>query len=142
MQRTTFVWILVLVGAMVVGAVGVQGLRAEEKEYKPTAKTTVLVKTTLAGMEENEVNMLRRQFAPGWVGGKHYYSGHVFLYVLEGSIIIELEGKPPMTVGPGGVVHELPNRVMQAKNASATDDLKVILFQVGPEGKPMLIKAK
>ncbi len=142
MQRTTFFWILVLVGAMVVGAVGVQGLRAEEKEYKPTGKTTKLIKTALAGMEGKEVNMLRRQFAPGWISAKHYHSGHVFLYVLEGSIIIELEGKPPMTVGPGGVVHELPNRVMVAKNASATDDLKVILFQVGPEGKPMLIKAK
>ncbi len=31
---------------------------------------------------------------------------------------------------------------MQAKNATGTDDLKVILFQVGPEGKPMLIQAK
>lgn len=142
MQRTTFVCILVLMGAMVVGAFSVQGFRAEEKEYKPTAKTTVLVKTALAGMEGNEVNMLRGQFAPGWVGGKHYHSGHVFVYVLKGSIIIELEGKPPMTVGSGGVLHELPNKVMQAKNASATDDLKVILFQVGPEGKPMMIQAK
>ncbi len=50
MQRTTFFWILVLVGAMVVGAVSVQGLRAEEKEYKPAGKTTKLVKTALAEM--------------------------------------------------------------------------------------------
>ena len=143
MKRSTFVFILLLVGAMVVGTIGLQGLHAAEKEYKSTAKITKLIeKMELSGLPGQEANVIVAEMSGGWIGGKHYHPGHVFVYVLEGSVIVELEGKPPRTVGPGEVLHELPNRVMQAKNASATDDLKVILFQVGPEGKPMLIKAK
>ncbi len=50
MKRSTFVCILVLVGA-----IGVQGLRAEEKAYKPKAKVTPLVQKALMGVEGKDV---------------------------------------------------------------------------------------
>jgi quercetin dioxygenase-like cupin family protein len=143
MQRATLVCGLVLVGTLVVGAIGAQGLRADEKEYKTTAKTTKLIdKVALAGLPGQEANVMRAEMPPGWVGGKHYHPGHVFVYVLEGAMTLDLEGKSPVTIRAGELYHELPNQVMQAKNASATEGLKLLVFQVGTQGKPMMIGAK
>ncbi len=118
------------------------GSALAQTEYKPKAKRTLLVKTALAGMEGREANLLHLEFPPGWISEKHFHSGHVFVYVLEGSVTFDVKGKAPRTVGAGGVYHELPNEVMQITNTSATDGLKVILFQVGKEGKPLMIKAE
>jgi len=118
------------------------GSALAQTEYKSKAKRTPLVKTALAGMEGREANLLHLEFPPGWIGGKHFHSGHVFVYVLEGSMTVDVKGKALRTVGAGGVFHELPNEVMHAKNTSATDGLKIILFQVGEEGKPLMIKAE
>ena len=128
---------------MVVGAIGVQGLRADAKEYKTSAKTTKLVdKVALPGLQGQEANVMRAEMPPGWVGGKHYHPGHVFVYVLEGAMTLDLEGKTLVTIRAGEIYHELPNQVMQAKNPSAAEGLKLIVFQVGTQGKPMMIEAK
>lgn len=116
---------------------GVYPLYAEQKP-----KITTLVKSALAGVEGKEAQVKHYECPPGWVGSKHYHPGHVFVYVLEGSIIVDVEGMAPRTVGPDEVFHELPNRVMQARNASATDRLKFVAFQVGDEGTPLTVRVK
>ena len=142
MKRGTLVCTLVLVGAMVVGAIGIQGLRAEEKEYKSTSKTTKLVeKLGLSGLAGQEANIILAEMPGGWVGGKHFHPGHVFVYVLEGSIHFTFDDREPLTVKAGEIFHELPNQKMLAKNPSATEGLKIMVFQVGTQGKPMMIKA-
>jgi len=143
MKRATLVCTFVLVGAMVVGAIGIQGLRAEEKEYKSTAKITKLVeKMPLAGLPGQEANVIVAEMPGGWVGGKHYHPGHVFVYVMEGSITFNFDGKPSHTVKAGEIYYEEPNDRMLAKNPSSSENLKLIVFQVGTQGKPMMIKAK
>ena len=77
----------------------------------------------------------------GWIGGKHYHPGHVFVYVLEGSITFTFDNAPSRTVKAGEIYYETPNDRMLAKNASASEGLKLIVFQVGTQGKPMMIKA-
>ena len=107
-----------------------------------TAKTTKLVdKVALAGLPGQEANSMLAEMPPGWVGGKHYHPGHVFVYVLEGAMTLDLEGKSPVTIRAGEMYHEFPNQAMQAKNSSATEELKLIVFQVGTQGKPMMIEA-
>lgn len=143
MRRSTSIGILVIVGAMVAGAIGVPGLYADEKEYKSTAKITKLIESmSLSGLPDQEANVFVAEMPGGWVGGKHYHPGHVFVYVLEGSITFMFDGKEPFTVKAGEVYHETPNEKMLAKNASASDDLKIVVFQVGTEGKPVMIEAK
>ena len=83
------------------------GSALAQTEYKRTP----LVKTALAGMEGREANLLHLEFPPGWIGGKHFHSGHVFVYVLEGSMTVDVKGKALRTVGAGGVFHELPRRM-------------------------------
>ena len=143
MRRATSIGILVIVGAMVAGAIGVPGLYAAEKEYKSTAKITKLIESmSLSGLPDQEANVFVAEMPGGWIGGKHYHPGHVFVYVLEGSITFTFDGKEPFTVKAGEVYHETPNEKMLAKNASASEDLKIVVFQVGTEGKPVMIEAK
>lgn len=142
MKRVNFVFTLVLVGAMALVAIGIQGLHADEKEYKSTAKIMKLVeKMPLSGLPGQEANVILAEMPGGWVGGKHYHPGHVFVYVLEGSITFTFDGKEPLTVKAGEIYHETPDEKMLARNANASEDLKLIVFQVGTQGKPMMIKA-
>ncbi len=77
---------------------------------------------------------------PGFVGGRHYHPGPVYVYVLEGELTVETEGKTE-TYRAGQLYPEPLNSVMQGRNLSASDDLELVVFQVGDIGKPMMIKA-
>ena len=140
----------VAIGTMLVGVAllitglpyVVQGYHHAEPEQK--AKRTTLLKETLAGVQGKEAQVKHMEFPPGWVGSKHYHPGHVFVYVLEGTFIVDVEGRARRTVRAGEAFAELPGSdwVMQARNGSATDWVKILLFQVGDEGAPITIKIK
>jgi quercetin dioxygenase-like cupin family protein len=135
---------IVLAGAIAVGTMGIQGLHAGE-EYKPEqyqVKTTGLMKTALAGMPGTEAHVFRAEVPPEWVGGKHYHQGHVFVYVLEGAMTFELDGKAPITVGAGEVFHDLPGQVMRARNPCTDKALPFMVVQLNPAGQPLMIKAE
>ncbi len=135
-KGTMFVGVALLISGL---PYVVQGLHAEQK-----AKRTTLLKEALAGVQGKEAQVKHMEFPPGWVGSKHYHPGHVFVYVLEGTFIVDVEGRTRRTVGPGEVFHELPgsDRVMQARNGSATHWVKILVFQVGDEGTPITVKVK
>jgi quercetin dioxygenase-like cupin family protein len=140
----------VAIGTMLVGvALLITGLpyvvqRNYHAEPEQKAKRTTLLKEALAGVQGKEAQVKHMEFPPGWVGSKHYHPGHVFVYVLEGTFIVDVEGTTRRTVGPGEVFHELPgsDRVMQARNGSAADWVKILVFQVGDEGTPITVKVK
>ena len=77
----------------------------------------------------------------GHVGGKHFHPGDVFVYVLEGELTIETE-KGMLTVPAGEFYPEVPGMVMRGKNLSTSAPAKILVFQVGDTGKPMMVKAK
>jgi quercetin dioxygenase-like cupin family protein len=132
---------VVLAVVIAMGTIGIRILHAGE-EYRSTAKPTELMKTALAGMHGTEAHVIRFEMPPGWIGGKHYHQGHVFVYVLEGSMTLELDGEAPVTVGAGEMFHELPGQVMRATNPSTDKELKLIVFQLNPAGQPLMIKAE
>jgi len=74
-----------------------------------------------------------RCLVAGWVANTTIQV-HVFASVLEGAITFTFDGKEPFTVKAGEIYHETPNEKMLAKNASASEGLKLIVFQVGTEG--------
>ena len=137
MQPAKFALNLALAGAIAVGAIGIQGLHAGQK-----VKTTALLTVALAGVEGKEVDMRIKEFPPGWASSKHMHTGHEFVYVLEGSMVVDMEDKAPYTAGPGEVFDELADRVMLGRNASATEWLKILVIQVGDKGKPLTVKVK
>ena len=117
---------------------GAQGAAAHET--KPVVKT--LLKMPLAGIAGKEANVVLLDVGPGWKIGNHFHPGHVFVYMIQGSIKIEVEGEPTRVLGPGDVLYELPNRNMVANNISSTQGAKFLVFQVGDIGKPLTAKVE
>jgi hypothetical protein len=77
---------------------------------------------------------------PGWVGGKHYHTGPVYVYILEGSFATDEQGKERQTLKAGELYREPIGTPMQARNPNPSEPLKILVFQVGPKGEPLMIK--
>ncbi len=142
MQLAIRTFSLILVAVMVVAASGFQDANAAEQEYKPKVKVTSLVEAPLVGVEGKKVIIKHFELPPGFVGGKHFHPGPVFVYVLEGELIINTKKAGRQIIRAGQLYQEPIRSVMQARNLSTTDATKIVVFQVGDKGKPMMIKAE
>lgn len=120
--------------AALVCAIG--GAQAQEK-----AQIADVLKTALSVSAAQEVNVRRYDVPPGWATPKHYHTGHMFLYVVEGIGTMETEGQT-RTARSGEVLHQFPEKTMVMRNASASERLKFVVFQVGATGAPMVVIVK
>lgn len=127
-------------GAVAVTGTAVLHAAGTQQEYVTKAKVQTLHQAPLEGVEGKEVIIKHFAFPPGFVGGRHYHPGPVFVYVLKGELTVETEDGTE-TYKAGQVYPEPIQRVMQGKNLSTTDGLELVVFQVGDIGKPMMIKA-
>ncbi len=130
---------LALAGVLSLGAAF--SLDVQAAEYKPKAEVTKLLQVPLAGVEGKEVIIKHFSLPPGFVGGKHFHPGPVFVYVLEGELSVETDAGIE-TISAGKLYREELRQTMVGKNLSTTDATKIVVFQVGDEGKPMMIKAE
>lgn len=103
------------------------------------AQTEAVLKSELHGAQLDEANIVHFEVEPGWETARHIHPGHVFVYVLEGTLEIDVEGEPQRTVSAGGAFHELPDKPMVARTATATEGAKFVVFQVGPAGEPIMV---
>ena len=140
MRQSKFLLSTALAAAMVVGMVSFHSANAQQ-EYKPKADVTKLVNVPLAGVEGKVVIIKHLSLPPGFVGGKHFHPGPVFVYVLEGELTVETDVGIE-TISAGKIYREELRQTMRGKNLSTTDAAKIVVFQVGDEGKPMTIKVK
>ncbi len=130
---------LALAGVLSLGAAF--SLDVQSAEYKPKAEVTKLLKVPLAGVEGKEVVIKHFSLPAGFVGGKHFHPGPVFVYVLEGELNIETDAGIE-TMSAGQLYQEELRQTMRLKNVSADNPTKIVVFQVGDEGKPMMVKVK
>ncbi len=128
---------LALAGVLSLGAAF--SLDVQAAEYKPKAEVTKLLQVPLAGVQGKEVIIKHFSLPPGFVGGKHFHPGPVFVYVLEGELSVETDAGIE-TISAGKIYREELRQTMRGKNLSTTDAAKIVVFQVGDEGKPMMIK--
>jgi quercetin dioxygenase-like cupin family protein len=103
------------------------------------AKTSQVLQTELQGEQGREANIVRFEVEPGWETQRHIHPGHVFVYVTEGAIEIEVEGAEPQTISAGEAIYELPDKPMIGRTASADEGATFIVFQVGPTGEPLMV---
>ncbi len=139
MKKTKLLLSTALVSAILFGMASFQATGAEEYVSKARAKT--LHKAPLQGVPGKEMIVKHFSAPPKFVGGKHMHPGPVFVYVLEGELTVELAGKAK-TFKAGELYPEDINAAMVGRNLSATDDLELLVFQVGDIGKPMMIKVE
>ena len=105
------------------------------------AQITDVFKERLAVDDPRTVSVRRYDVPPGWTTPMHQHTGHMFLYIVEGSGAMETEGQVRAATA-GQVIHQLPGRPMIMKNSSSSARLTFILFQVGPEGPPLTVPVK
>ena len=132
-----------VIGAMAIGALTVSGFEAAaQSEYQMKVDTETLFDGPLAAAPG--MQLVIKQFAvpPGFVGGKHFHPGQVFLYILEGGFSLEMGEDAPLVLNPGELFQEPPGRVMRVRNPSADEWAKFVVFQIGEAGKPMMVKAE
>jgi len=102
------------------------------------ADTTSILTSTLEGVEGMEANIVRFDVDEDWETERHIHPGHVFVYVTEGSIEIDVEGQEARKVAAGEAFQEPPDRPMVARTLSS-DGASFIVFQVGPKGEPIMV---
>jgi quercetin dioxygenase-like cupin family protein len=105
------------------------------------AEITDIFKERLAVDYPKTVSVRRYDVPPGLVTPVHQHTGHMFLYIVDGSGAMETEGQV-RSAAAGQVIHQLPGKSMIMKNSSTSARLKFVLFQVGPEGPPLIVPVK
>jgi len=106
-------------------------------------KVMPLVTKDLAGIAGKEGSMLTVEYAPGASSAIHRHNSNVFVYVLEGSVVMQVKGGKEVTLGPGQTFYESPDDIHTvSKNASATKPAKFLVFMVKDKGAPATVPAK
>ena len=88
-----------------------------------------------------EVVQVRVDFAPGVAFGKHSHPGEEIVYVLEGSLEYQVEGKPPVTLKAGEVLFIPAGTIHAAKNVASGNGAELATYVV-EKGKPLVVMAK
>ena len=102
-------------------------------------KVTTLMSRDLTDIPGKEGMMLIVEYPPGGTDPIHRHDAHAFVYVLEGSIIMQLKGAEPITLHPGQTFYEGPNDVhLVGRNASKTEPAKFLVAFVKNKGAPIL----
>ena len=96
-----------------------------------------LLTQDLPDIPGKEVVLLTVTYLPGGASLPHRHDADVFVYVLEGSVLMQVDGQPPVTLGPGQTFHEGPGDIhRQSANASATQPAKFVVFMIKDKNKP------
>ena len=83
--------------------------------------------------------MLIVEYPPGGADPVHRHDAHAFVYVLEGSVIMQLKGSDPVTLRPGQTFYEGPDDIhVVGRNASQTEPAKFLVVFVKNKGAPIL----
>ena len=109
----------------------------------PKAVVTPLVAKDLPDFKGKEGVMILVEYPPGASDPIHRHNAHAFVYVLEGSIVMQLRGAAEVTLSPGQTFYEGPNDVhIVGRNASNTRPAKFVVFLVKNKGAPVLEPVK
>jgi quercetin dioxygenase-like cupin family protein len=104
------------------------------------AKVTDLMSKDLTEFPGKEGLMITVEYPPGSVDPIHRHNAHAFVYVLEGSIVMQVRGGKEVTLTTGQTFYEGPNDVhVVGRNASKTKPAKFVVFLVKDKGAPVLV---
>lgn len=107
------------------------------------AEVTQLMTKDLPESPGKEVLMITVEKPPGGSDPIHRHNAHGFIYVLEGSIVMQVEGGKEVTLTPGQTFYESPSDIhVVGRNASNTKAVKFLVVLIKDKGAPVLVPVK
>jgi quercetin dioxygenase-like cupin family protein len=106
-------------------------------------KVTSLMSRVMTDVSGKEGLLITVEYPPGGSDPIHRHNAHAFLYVLEGSVVMQVKGGKQVTLTPGETFYEGSNDVhIVGRNASKTQPAKFLVFLVKNKGAPVLVPVK
>ena len=107
------------------------------------AKVDSLMSKPLTDIQGKEVTVLAVEYPPGGNDPVHRHNAHGFIYVLEGTIVMAVNGDQPVTLTAGQTFYEGPNDIHTiGRNASKTKPARLLVFLLKDKDAPILIPVK
>jgi len=133
-NRTMRTLNIALAGSAVCLLVFTGRLTAQEPTVTP------LMAKALTNIPGKEVVMLTVEYAPGGADPVHRHNANGFVYVLEGSVVMQVKGAEPVTLQPGQTFYEGPDDIhVVGRNASSTKPAKFLVFLLKDKGSPPVV---
>ena len=106
----------------------------------PPPEVKQLLSKDLAESPGREVLMITVEYPPGGADPIHRHNAHALVYVLEGSVVMQVKGGKEVTLTPGQTFYEGPADVhVVGRNASSTRPARFVVFLVKDRGAPALV---
>ena len=107
------------------------------------AKVTPLMSKDLPENPDKEALMIMVEYPPGSSDPIHRHNAQAFVYVLEGSIVMQVKGGEQVTLTPGQTFYEGPDDVhVVGRNASSTQPAKFLVLLIKDKGAPAVVPAQ
>ena len=107
------------------------------------AKVTSLMSKDLPDIPGKEMLMIIVEHAPGGSNPAHRHNAHAMVYVLEGSVVMQIKGGKQVTLTPGQTFYEGPDDIhVVDRNASSTKPAKFVVVLIKDKGAPALVPMK
>jgi quercetin dioxygenase-like cupin family protein len=107
-----------------------------------SAKVAPLLTKPLAGIDGKEGVMLTVEYPPGVASAAHRHNANTFVYVLEGSVVMQVAGGPELTLTAGETFYESPSDIHSvSRNASDSKPAKILVLLVKDVGAPVTLPA-
>ena len=132
MKRINFLLGFTLVVGVMLGMLGSRISSAQDKDNLKGGK--ILQRIELKGAPGWEAILVERPLPAGAESGKHTQAGNEIVYIQEGSVIFEAQGKPAVTLKPGEAFTTVDGEVHNVKNASKSEPAKALAFYVAKKG--------
>ena len=109
----------------------------------PEAVVAPLMSKALDQFPGKEAVMITVEYPPGAVDPVHRHNASAFVYVLEGSVVMQVKGGKEVTLTPGQTFYEGPNDIhVVGRNASQTQPAKFLVLLLKDKGAPVLVPVK
>jgi quercetin dioxygenase-like cupin family protein len=140
-SMTTILVAVVLLSLMTGPAMAQQAKAPPAKA--PQAKVTSLMLKDLPESPGKEALMILVEYPPGSSDPAHRHNAHALVYVMEGSIVMQVKGGQQVTLKPGQTFYEGPGDVhVVGRNASKTKPAKFIVVLIKDKGAPVVVPAE
>ena len=104
------------------------------------ADVVTLMSKDLKETPGKEVTMITVEYPPGWSDPVHRHNAYGLIYVLEGTVVMQVKGGKEVPLSPGQTFYEGPDDIhVVGRNASTTSPAKLLVVLVKDKGAPLLV---